>query len=146
MISTMVIAGAGPDTKYGSTRWAMTATRLTTDGLPRLDVRALARAGGLAPGARATVTWSTAATITTEVPNDPCCRVILRYRARRGSDGWTVVDEAVAIAWTACTFGGSRPWLVCPGCGRRYAVLHGVAGWFRCRNCHGLAYASTRRS
>ena len=34
----------------------------------------------------------------------------------------------------------------CPGCGSRRAVLWRYGEWFACRECHGLAYASTRRS
>jgi hypothetical protein len=53
------------------------------------------------------------------------------------------VCEQIALTWTSCPFGGQRPWWVCPGCGRRCAVLYGGVR-FRCRRCHNLAYASTR--
>jgi hypothetical protein len=52
------------------------------------------------------------------------------------------VDEFVAVEWTPCPYGGRRPWWLCPGCGRRCGVLHGVGDRFRCRPCHGLAYRS----
>lgn len=29
--------------------------------------------------------------------------------------------QRVGVEWTPCTFGGDRPWLLCPGCGRRVA-------------------------
>ncbi len=68
--------------------------------------------------------------------------VELRYAA-----GGEEVRTRVALAWTACYFGGRRPWFVCPGagCGRRAAVLYG-GRFFRCRRCHDLADESPRRS
>jgi hypothetical protein len=51
---------------HGSTRWGTTITRATTDGLPRFDVRALARAGGLRPGTVAIVTWDGTTSIAVE--------------------------------------------------------------------------------
>ena len=47
---------------------------------------------------------------------------------------------------TGCHFGGERVWFLRPGCWSRRAVLYGVAGRFRCRACHGIAYSSTRES
>ncbi len=130
---------------YGSTRWGMTVTRLTADGLPRLDVRTLARAGALRPGTTATVAWGSGAAVTTEVRPDAPGVVLLRYQACTGRVLESTVDEPVPLTRTPCTFGGSRPWFRCPSCGRRCAVLYGLAGRFRCRGCHRLAYASTRR-
>lgn len=68
--------------------------------------------------------------------------VELRYAV-----GGEKICSRVALAWTACHFGGQRPWFVCPGtgCGRRTAVLYG-GRFFLCRRCQGLAYESTRRS
>lgn len=44
----------------------------------------------------------------------------------------------VAIIRTACHFGGSRPWFVCPSCGGKFAILYPV----KCRQCLRLHYAS----
>lgn len=52
------------------------------------------------------------------------------------------------VTWTACNFGGRRPWFRCPGfsngspCGRRVAKIYMRGRYFRCRRCHGLAYPS----
>jgi hypothetical protein len=61
-------------------------------------------------------------------------------------------DEAlcyqnVRFDWTACRFGGERPWFVCPGarCGRRVTKLYRLNSPFACRQCHRLAYASQYR-
>jgi hypothetical protein len=53
-------------------------------------------------------------------------------------------DYAVQLSRSACHFGGSRSWLVCPrvGCGRRVASLYMASGLFLCRHCHRLGYES----
>jgi hypothetical protein len=53
-------------------------------------------------------------------------------------------DYSVQLSRSACHFGGSRSWLVCPsvGCGRRVASLYMVGGLFLCRHCHQLGYES----
>lgn len=48
------------------------------------------------------------------------------------------------VGATPCTYGGERLWLTCPSCHSRRRVLYSVVGRFRCRQCHDLAYASTR--
>ena len=40
-------------------------------------------------------------------------------------------------------YGGARPWLLCPSCGRRCGVMY-LHGSFACRTCHRLVYPSTR--
>jgi len=75
--------------------------------------------------------------------------VVLTYRARGWVDGeWKSVEQRVPITWTACHFGGHRPWFVCPvyHCGRRVALLYGTGELFACRCCSGLAYASQREA
>ncbi len=52
--------------------------------------------------------------------------------------------EGVALAWTPCYFGGSRPWLVCPQCGARRLRLYEHGGLIACRACLGLSYACRR--
>jgi hypothetical protein len=130
---------------YGSSRWEGTLTRTSTEGLLRLDVRALARAGGLRGGVRANVVWECGASVATEVPRDDPSTMLLRFHTRVRTGAWTAITEPVSLAWTRCAFGGRRVWFTCPGCRTRRAVLYAVAGRFRCRACHRLAYASTRR-
>lgn len=65
----------------------------------------------------------------------------------------SVVDDAVqviqastilyiAIERTACNYGGSRPWFLCPGCRGRRAVLYDSGHRFECRRCLRLVYTS----
>ena len=59
------------------------------------------------------------------------------------------MEYPVRLAWTDCTLGGQRGWLLCParGCGRRVALLYlGGSGIFACRHCYELAYASQRET
>ena len=80
---------------------------------------------------------------------EPPERVILTYRHRSGPGGeWGDVREPVPLSWTACNFGGERPWFVCPGagCGRRVALLYGPGRSFLCRRCYDLGYESQRES
>jgi hypothetical protein len=74
-------------------------------------------------------------------------RVILTYRHRSGPSGkWKEVREPVPLSWTACNFGGERPWFICPGagCGRKVAVLYRLGRYFLCRHCYDLVYESQR--
>ena len=129
---------------FGSTRWGTTVTRMSTEGLLRLDARALARAGGLLPGGSGTVTWGEGATVTTEVGVDTPDVMAVRYGVRIGDGPVVSFREQVPLLRTRCTLGGTRHWFGCPGCGTRCAVLYAFLGRFRCRSCHHLAYASTR--
>ncbi|MBB5203938.1 hypothetical protein HNQ51_001231 [Inhella inkyongensis] len=60
----------------------------------------------------------------------------------RFSHGGQPVSQDVALVRTACHFGGSRPWFLCPGCARRVAGLFFRFGRFLCRHCGRVAYAS----
>jgi len=117
---------------------------MTTDGLPRLDVRELARAGALQPGLSATVRWAGGMSVATSVVADAPDDLVVAYGGRAGTKARAPVAERFVLSRTPCTFGGDRMWVVCPGCSSRCAVLYAVGGWFRCRQCHHLTYPSTR--
>ncbi|WP_425199249.1 hypothetical protein [Polaromonas sp.] len=51
-------------------------------------------------------------------------------------------SQTIRLAHTACNYGKSRPWFVCPVCQRRAGVLYMRAGRFACRRCQRVAYAS----
>jgi len=74
-------------------------------------------------------------------------QVILAYKRHSNDELWQNMEDPVSITWTACHYGGTRPWFICPalGCYRRVAILYigvGVA----CRHCLHLAYESQRES
>lgn len=133
-------------------RWDNEHVRETTDGLLRLDIRQLARQGGLStsPGSNTsiTLTWPGSPPdwiVVRHDGNDPDV-MTLAYRTRSLGGAWEEVCERMPLTRTACNFGGSRPWVRCLGCGKRQAVLFCRGGLFRCRICHDLAYQSTRES
>lgn len=104
---------------YGSSRWGTTLTRMSTEGLLRLDVRSLAREGGLRPGTSATVIWGEGATVTTEVGTDTPDVMAVRYGVRIGNGPLRTICEQILLLRTRCTLGGTRDWFGCPGCGVR---------------------------
>lgn len=76
--------------------------------------------------------------------------MVLIYSHRPYGEEWENIREPINITWTACNFGGERPWFMCPGvvngvvCGRRVAVFYGPGGYFLCRHCYDLNYQSQR--
>jgi hypothetical protein len=120
--------------------------RDTVDEYKHLDVLRWQREGDLRPGRRFSWRWG-----------GPCgeergsisvaCRedaVRLSYVMDSGTSRERQVSYDVPIAWTACHFGGRRPWFVCPGrgCGRRVLHLYLRGDYFLCRHCHDLTYSS----
>ncbi len=73
--------------------------------------------------------------------------VILDYCVKSDSSGWQHLHQRVPIRWTACRFGGERPWFVCESgasCDRNVAKLYLGARRFACRHCYRLGYAVQR--
>lgn len=91
--------------------------RRCTDELRRVDVRELAREGPFPPPGAAAVVVE--------------------------CDGQRL---PLALGWSQCTFGGSRPWWRCPCCMRRVAVLYVGRDALACRHCHRLAYRGDREA
>ncbi|MFN9744531.1 MAG: hypothetical protein ACK57B_02630, partial [Betaproteobacteria bacterium] len=104
----------------------------------RLDVRQLYRRGLLKP---CSYSWRWTNSTTGEETGSvgiECngAQLQLAYRQRD-------VDRLVtlALARTACTFGGSRAWFSCPACAMRCAVVYLRGEGWRCRRCSGVVYA-----
>jgi hypothetical protein len=101
-----------------------------------LDVIALARAGALVPGARSEMPLGVsgrAMEVTTAESGD-----VISVR----SQGWC--DAHIQLTTTACNFGGTRFWFLCPvlGCGSRVGKLYKVPDGWGCRTCTNLRYQS----
>lgn len=120
-----------------------------TDDKRSLDIRRLHRAGmpqqGNAFGWHWTRHGEKVASINIVVADD---FVALSYRQSWRGGEWKDCLNTVRLDWTACNFGGKRPWWLCPtaGCGRRVAVLYSGNGLYACRHCFGLAYRSQRET
>ena len=126
----------------GSGTWYRWDKKSTVEDFLRLDIRKLQREGVLdRPGVTGWAWWDgrdRTADIRIHVDRD---RLTLRYRTRGPGGDWREVAEPIPLDRTPCHFGGGRPWFRCPGCGSRRAILYG-GPLFRCRECHGLNYAS----
>lgn len=116
------------------------------DDFYHLDIRHCARRGMLLPGQSTHWRWKPdgkeLASIHVTVEAD---RIVLNYRHCSDEGSWKTESYPVRIVRTDCHFGGSRQWFLCPtsDCGRRVAVLYGDT-LFACRECHRLAYSTTR--
>jgi hypothetical protein len=132
----------------GSGSWYRFDKKTTTGECHSVDVRYLHREGLLTPGFSFSLRWSRAGRQTGSIGGVAYRgQLTLLYRHRRGPSGdWEGVKETVPLTWTACNFGGERPWFICPGagCGRRVAVLCGPGRYFLCRHCYDLTYQSQR--
>jgi hypothetical protein len=133
----------------GSGNWYRFDKKTTTDECQTIDVRHLHRNGLLRTGRSFSLRWSQAGRQIRSVGGvaHDDSRVSFFYRHRRGMGGeWEDVKETVPLGWTACNFGGERPWFLCPGagCGRLVAVLYGPGRYFLCRHCYDLRYESQR--
>lgn len=133
--------GSGRYPRIGSRSRYLVADR----DVQRLDIRELYKDGLLDGDARGTVTWfrhgKPAGSIGTY--SEPC-EFALRLDYEYGSPPMSV-REKVNLWFTACNYGGDRPWFLCPACGRRCAILWGRRR-FLCRRCQGVAYASQKES
>jgi hypothetical protein len=111
----------------------------------RLDVRELHKSGLLCGEARGSVIWQrggvdTASIGTRFLPCELALRLEYEFGPRQ-----VPVRETVKLTFTACHFGGDRPWFRCPHCDCRCAVLWG-RGRFLCRTCQRLSYPSQNES
>lgn len=69
----------------------------------------------------------------------------ITYRWRRSKyDEWSDASVTVQLTSTPVHLGGSRPWFLCPECGRRCGVLYLNGSSFGCRTCLNLRYTSQR--
>jgi hypothetical protein len=128
--------------------------RTTCESCRSIDVRRWDREDMLRAGQYFSCSWTRrgepSGSISVRTESDA---VVLSYWPRsRGATGSKPIEQRVPITWTACRFGGRRPWLICSGhsdgryCGRRVAVLYAADELFACRRCYGLAYASQQET
>ena len=129
-----------------------TSSKATTEGCLQIDIRKLARDGLLQNGAEHCLS---------DRNSKYEVRIDSEQDRMRFQHGITLLagfrrlaEDVVAIEWTECNFGGSRPWFLCSGCGRRVAILYGRRigrdgsklpipdRTLKCRQCHDLSYPS----
>ncbi len=131
---------------YGSTRWNNAPTRGTTGESLALSTAAFASYVGTGNCA-VDWTWERNGKAVGKVRGVVGREaVLLRYSVTGVGGDAGAVQDTLPLAWTACTYGGTRPWFVCSDCERcrRALYLPPSGSRFRCGECHDLAYSSTR--
>lgn len=111
------------------------------------DVRQVARKGLLRPCAFA---WHWTSNYGEKVGSvgvriaDDVQRMILTYQWTPYGSETRTVECSLWINRTPCNYGGFRPWVLCPSCGRRCAVVYfgAPSGRYACRRCSRVAYLS----
>ena len=114
--------------------------RPTVEERPRLDVQRLQRDQLLSSSRLSSLSysWNTGSAI--RLLNRGGGLLFFYTVKNTGED----VCYPVETEWTSCTYGGSRPWFLCPDlrCGRRSRFLYLTGKYFVCRSCAGLTYRS----
>jgi hypothetical protein len=119
------------------------------ESIRSIDVNQLHRAGCLAAGWKGNWAWTRdgeqVAYINLRAKENS---LQLSYRVRIAGGDWEDVDETVPIVHNRCSYGGSRPYFICPGvvngttCAQRVLKLYGSGRYFLCRHCYKLSYTS----
>lgn len=129
----------------GSGRRRRAGSKRLVDHCLTVDVNAWNRADLLVPGHSFSWTWMRAGAPIATIDVVVLLRAVeLSYTVGGMSRELQSVRYSVPTLWTPCRFGGQRPWLFCPRCGRRVVKLFLYGRYFCCRDCHGLAYESQR--
>jgi hypothetical protein len=126
--------------RYGAGR---PGYRAKAEQLRRVDIRIWRRGGYLNAGRSFSWSWNRGGEPTGSigVRVQDACSLVLQYMI--GAEGERRDGtQAIRLAHTACSFGNSRPWFVCPLCHRRAGLLFMRWGRFACRHCQKVAYSS----
>ena len=119
--------------------------RRTVESCRAIDINRLHAEGCLRPGWSGRWWWSRdgrqVANVNLHAAHH---RLLLAYRVRCDGGEWEDIEQVMVIDWVPCSFGGVRPYIICPGagCGRRVSKVHSVRRDFLCRRCCGLGHAS----
>jgi hypothetical protein len=106
---------------------------------PRLSANELRRAGIIDSNVRSMWGISPGSTVEFQISID-----FDREPSRITVNAPRLQQQEIAVEWTECNFGGSRPWLACPACGERRGHVYLVRETWKCRTCHSLKYESQR--
>ena len=109
-----------------------------------VDIRVLFRRGQLAPFQSFLLSWTCggepSGTVRAHTDEEA---VTLTYSFSQFGKEFRGVRCRLALTHSTCHYGNTRPWFVCPDCGRRCAIVYGISvhGMFACRVCQRLAYS-----
>jgi len=131
----------------GSGQYLRFGTKETTESQRRVDIRFLKKQGWLIPNTVGTLSWTSrgkpSGNINYHIGSN---HMVLDYNIQINGGDWQPIEQTVFFNWTPCNFGGRRQWFLCPGCGRRVAVIYGAGRLFLCRHCHRLTYGSQQET
>ena len=118
----------------------------TTNDYRQLDIRKLQREGLLKPGRFFSRQWKSGNKIIATINvHSEINKITLSYKHKSYGNEWKDKSYTVWLDWTWCNYGNYRAWFLCPGCGRRVAILYGGVT-FACRHCYQLAYPCQRET
>lgn len=119
----------------------------TTDQARQVDIRTLHHMGALKPDDVCDLNWHRHGHVTTALTLQVRSGdVVMRVRESLCDGTWRSYVQTIRFTWTACHYGGQRPWWLCPKCGRRVAILYNGQGQYVCRHCLDLTYRSQRET
>jgi hypothetical protein len=123
------------------------AAKTCTDEMQALNIMDMDRQGLSKPGTVFECQWQRLGiveSIHVAVGRDTA---VISHDVHGGNSQHPRLCYVIPVEWTACRFGGQRPWWRCPvlGCGRRVAVLY-TGEVLACRHCNSLTYRSRREA
>ncbi len=123
-------------------KWERTRAKKTTDEYGSIDIRVWYRAGLLRDGA--SFRWRSDGHRIMPTIGVWMEGTTLFFVIAPGQDARR--EQTVSLSWSACPYGGMRPWFECPSakCTSRVALLYYAGSHFACRHCLKLAYQSQR--
>ena len=126
--------------RYGAGR---PGYRAKAEQLQRVDIRVWRRGGYLSAGRSFSWSWNRGGEPSGSIGvlvhgHNSLALQYMTGREGERRDG----SQTIRLAHTACTFGKTRPWFVCPLCQRRRSLLFMRWGRFACRQCQRVAYTS----
>lgn len=115
--------------------------RAKAEQLQRVDVRLWHRGGYLRSGRSFSWSWHRGGEPTGSIGVRVHDAQSLTLQYMTGGDGERRDGtQTIRLARTACGFGNTRSWFVCPLCHRRAGLLFLRWGRFACRHCQRVAY------
>ena len=133
-------------------------SKIEADELKRIEIHFLKKKGFLRGFNSGTLTWSlggeptASAGVEVSVFDDEKYLRLFYTQTKKDSGEKQNFDYKVQLVSTACYFGKSRYWFICPFekegvyCGKRVGTLYKHDGYFVCRHCLDLTYKSRNRN
>jgi len=120
---------------YGS---GVTGWKPKSEQSCKIDIRYMNKNGMLQAGVTSTWAWSYANKSLGDVSITSLgSKLTIQQNNKPQSSA-----QHISLTWTACNYGGQRPWFLCPVCKRRAAILFWASEFFSCSHCNDITYYS----